>query len=108
MLTHHEFTDKAPYHSLWAHIVFIQDSLEGTIDLDHELFLSGMGVGLLTHALAGQSLKKGELVEITVQDMPRLQRESLLVYRTADSPLPTAVNEWLRFFREEARQYCLA
>ncbi len=74
----------------------------------HELVSSGMGVGLLTHALVSQSLKKGELVEITVQDMPRLQRESLLVYRAADSPLPTAVNEWLRFFREEARQYCLA
>lgn len=74
----------------------------------YELVSSGMGVGLLTHALASQSLKKGELVEITVQDMPRLLRESLLVYRTADSPLPTAVNEWLRFFREEARQYCLA
>jgi DNA-binding transcriptional LysR family regulator len=74
----------------------------------YELVGSGMGVGLLTHAVAGQGLKKGELVEITVQDMPRLRRESLLVYRTADSPLPTAVNEWLRFFREEARQYCLA
>ena len=67
-----------------------------------------MGVGLLTHALASPGVKKGDLVELTVQDMPRLQRESVLVYRTADSPLPTAVSEWLRFLQEEARQYCLA
>jgi LysR family transcriptional regulator, low CO2-responsive transcriptional regulator len=72
------------------------------------LLSSGMGVGLLTHALALPSVKKGDLVELTVQDMPRLQRESVLVYRPADSPLPTAVKEWLRFLQEEARQYCLA
>lgn len=72
------------------------------------LLSSGIGVGLLTHALALPGVKKGDLVELTVQDMPRLQRESVLVYRTADSPLPTVVNEWLRFLQEEARQYCFA
>lgn len=69
------------------------------------LISSGMGVGLLTHALARPGFKKGDLVEIPVEDMPRLHRESVLVFRTADSPLPTAVNEWLRFLREEAREF---
>jgi DNA-binding transcriptional LysR family regulator len=72
------------------------------------LISSGVGVGLLTHALALPGIKKGDLVELTVQDMPRLQRESVLVYRTVDSPRPSAINEWLRFLQEEAREYCLA
>jgi DNA-binding transcriptional LysR family regulator len=72
------------------------------------LISGGMGVGLLTHELAGLGITTGDLVELPVRDMPRLQRESVLVYRTADSPLPTAVKEWLRFLREEAQLYCRA
>jgi hypothetical protein len=54
-----------------------------------------------------QEVKTGRLVELSVQQIPRFQRESLLMHRAAVSSLPTAVNQWLRLFREEARHYCL-
>src|SRR5258708_27080934 len=73
----------------------------------YDLIMSGKGVALLTRAMVEQDVKTGRLVELCVQQIPRLQRESLLMHRTAVSSLPTAVNEWLRLFREEARHYCL-
>jgi len=74
----------------------------------YDLIMSGEGVALLTQAMVKQDVKAGRLVELSMQDIPRLQRESLLMHRTTNSSQPTAVNEWLRFFREEARHYCLA
>jgi DNA-binding transcriptional LysR family regulator len=74
----------------------------------YDLVMSGEGVALLTKTMVEKDMKTGRLVELSIRDMPRFQRESLLMRRTADSSLPTAVNEWLRFFREEARHYCLA
>jgi DNA-binding transcriptional LysR family regulator len=74
----------------------------------YDLIISGKGVALLTQAMVSQDVKTGRLVELSIQDIPRLQRESLLMHRTADSSQSTAVNEWLRLFREEARHYCLA
>jgi DNA-binding transcriptional LysR family regulator len=73
----------------------------------YELVSRGKGVALLTQAMVSQDVQTGRLVELAVADMPRLQRESLLVHRAADSSLSTAVKEWLRLFREAARPYCL-
>ncbi len=73
----------------------------------YDLIMSEKGVALLTRAMVEQEVKTGRLVELCVQQIPRFQRESLLMHRTAVSSLPTAVNEWLRLFREEARHYCL-
>ena len=73
----------------------------------YDLLLSGKGVALLTRAMVEQEVKTGRLVELCVQQIPRFQRESLLMHRAAVSSLPTAVNQWLRLFREEARHYCL-
>jgi DNA-binding transcriptional LysR family regulator len=70
--------------------------------------MGGMGIALLTKTMVSQDVKSGKLVELAIQDMPRFQRESLLMHRTADASLPTAVDKWLRLFREEARHYCLA
>lgn len=74
----------------------------------YDLLMSGNGVALLTQAMVEQEVKTGRLVELCVPELPRFQRESQLVHRTTDASLPTAVNEWLRLFREEARHYCLA
>lgn len=73
----------------------------------YDLLLSGKGVALLTRTMVEQEVKTGRLVELCVQQLPRFHRESLLLHRTAISSLPTAVNTWLRLFREEARHYCL-
>ena len=72
----------------------------------YDLIISGEGVALLTQAMVSQDVKAGRLVELSMPDIPRLQRESLLMRRTTDSSQPTVVNEWLRLFREEARHYC--
>jgi DNA-binding transcriptional LysR family regulator len=74
----------------------------------YDLVMGGKGVALLTQAMVSQDVKTGKLVELSIQDIPRFQRESLLMQRTDDSPQPTAVNKWLRLFQEEARHYCLA
>lgn len=74
----------------------------------YDLIMGGQGVALLIQAMASQDMKTGKLVELSIQDMPRFQRESLLMHRTDDTPQPTAVNKWLRLFQEEARHYCLA
>jgi DNA-binding transcriptional LysR family regulator len=73
----------------------------------YDLIINGMGVALLTQTMVQQDVTAGRLVELSIRDIPHFQRESLLMQRSADSSLPTAVNEWLRFFREEARHYCL-
>jgi DNA-binding transcriptional LysR family regulator len=73
----------------------------------YDLIVGGKGVTLLTQAMVSQDVKAGKLVELAIQDMPRFQRESLLMQRTDDSPQPTAVNKWLRWFQEEARHYCI-
>lgn len=74
----------------------------------YALVCSGQGVALLTPAMVRQDVDAGRLVELAVDGMPRLQRESLLVHLTTVATLPTAVNAWLRLFREESRHYCVA
>jgi DNA-binding transcriptional LysR family regulator len=73
----------------------------------YDLIMSGKGVAFLTRAMVEQEVKTGRLVELCVPQIPCFQRESLLMHHTSVSSLPTAVNEWLRLFREEARHYCL-
>ncbi len=72
----------------------------------YDLLLSGEGVALLTRGMVEQEVKAGRMVELYVQHIPQFQRESLLMHRAGVSPLPTAVNQWLHLFREEARNYC--
>ncbi|QBD76157.1 LysR family transcriptional regulator [Ktedonosporobacter rubrisoli] len=73
----------------------------------YDLLMSGQGVALLTRAMVEQEVKTGRLVELHAQQIPQFHRESLLMHYTTVSSLPTAVKVWLRFFREEARHYCL-
>lgn len=73
----------------------------------YDLMMGGKGAALLTQAMVEQEVKTGRLVELHVQQMPRFQRESLLVHRATISSLPTAVSAWLRLLREEAQHYCL-
>ncbi|BCL80654.1 substrate-binding domain-containing protein [Ktedonobacteria bacterium brp13] len=74
----------------------------------YDVIIRGRGVALLTQAMVNQDVKTGRLVELSLQERPHLQRESLLMHRRADSSQPTAVDKWLCLFREEARHYCFA
>ncbi|TCP53343.1 LysR family transcriptional regulator [Tumebacillus sp. BK434] len=67
-----------------------------------DLLLRGQGAALLTRAMAGRALERGELVELQVEGMPQLSRKSVLVQLGHD-PLPPAVEEFIRLFREEAK-----
>lgn len=71
----------------------------------YDLIINGKGIALLIQAMVSQDVKAGRLVVLSIEDIPRFQRESLLMQRTVDSSQPTAVNEWLRLFREEAWHY---
>ncbi|GCE15454.1 LysR family transcriptional regulator [Tengunoibacter tsumagoiensis] len=73
----------------------------------YDLLMRGKGVAFLTRTMVEHELKTGTLVELSVQHMPSFHRESLLIQHHAVAPLPVAINEWLRVFREEARSYCL-
>jgi len=68
-----------------------------------DLLIQGIGVALLTRSFIDDDLKSGRLVEIMVQDMPALTRESILTRLRRDEPLPPAVLEFIRIFQEEAR-----
>lgn len=74
----------------------------------YDLITHGIGVALLTRSMISDDLRMGKLVEIPVSDMPSLLRESVLVRFKRDEPLPSAANEFLTIFREEAREYCHA
>lgn len=73
----------------------------------YDLIMNGEGVALLTQTMVSQDVKTGRLVELCSEEIPDFQRESLLVHRRTDPSHPTAVREWFRFFREEARLYCV-
>lgn len=67
----------------------------------HDLLLRGVGAALLTRSYIEDDLKTGRLVELNVPDLPRLERESVLVCLGPEEKLPPAVQEFLKAFREE-------
>jgi len=72
----------------------------------HDLLLRGQGVALLTLTLVEADLRAERLVKLPVSDLPRLYRESALIRLNRQEKLPIAVQEFIRVFREEAREYC--
>lgn len=70
-----------------------------------DLLLRGQGAALLTTTLVEPELQAGRLVKLPVSDLPQLFRESVLVCLNRQEQLPVVVQEFLRVFREEAREY---
>ena len=72
----------------------------------YDLVLRGTGAALLTRTLVADDLIAGRLVEVTVEALPRLHRESVLVRFAQAEKLSTVVNEFIRVLREEAGEFC--
>jgi DNA-binding transcriptional LysR family regulator len=70
-----------------------------------DLLLQGRGAAFLTHSFIRDDLKTGSLKEIPVVDLAVPGRESVLIRHHRADALPTAVDVFLRLFREEARGY---
>ena len=70
-----------------------------------DLILQNRGAALLTRSLALSGLQSQQLVELHIQDMLPLHRESILLCLNRSEELPMGVNTWIRIFREEARNY---
>jgi DNA-binding transcriptional LysR family regulator len=70
-----------------------------------DLMLQNRGVALMTRSLALSGLQSQQLVELEVQDMPALHRESILLCLNRSEELPLGANAWIRLFREETWDY---
>lgn len=69
----------------------------------YDLICRGIGVALLTRSFVQHGLHTGQLVELEIQGMPSLHRESVLIRHNRDKELPEMANELIRILQEEAR-----
>ncbi len=78
-------------------------AIEVPLDTVKHLLRRGIGMAFLTRMLVADDLASGRLVEVTVEHLPQLVRESVLV-RFARGSLPAAAAEFAAVLREEARE----
>lgn len=72
----------------------------------YDLVACGRGAALLVRTMVAADLAAGRLVEIEVQDSPTFYRESALLVPARQQPAAAFISEFIRIFREEAREFC--
>jgi DNA-binding transcriptional LysR family regulator len=81
----------------------IASKLGATADLPvgmvRELIMRGTGAAILSRSLIEADIERGDIVELEVEDLPGLRRESALVCLKAERPLPASVRTFLATLR---------
>lgn len=76
--------------------------VEVPIDTARQLLLRGVGAAFLTRTLVMEDLAEGRLVELAVENLPPLFRDSALVH-LRERALPSATQEFVALLAQEAR-----
>jgi DNA-binding transcriptional LysR family regulator len=77
-------------------------TVEVPIDTVQHLLRHGVGAAFLTRTLVTHDLAAGQLVALTIADLPPLTRDSALVRLARGGPLPASVADFVALLREEA------
>jgi len=81
-----------------------QSSITVSMDSARHMVRAGIGLGFFTRVYVLDDLKSGVLVELTVDDLEPLVRDSALVWMPRDTPLSTAANAFIECLRVQAVQ----
>jgi LysR family transcriptional regulator, low CO2-responsive transcriptional regulator len=76
--------------------------LEIPMQAARHLTLQGVAVGFFPQLLIGEDLQRGTLVEVAVQDLPPLERQSALVRRSKGAPLSADARALIDSVRQHA------
>ncbi len=74
------------------------------IETARHMLLHGLGASFLTRATVAEELANGRVVEVKVEDLPAVYRESALVCLKRTLPLNTVLQEFVRTLKEEGRE----
>jgi DNA-binding transcriptional LysR family regulator len=79
-------------------------SMELPMESARHLVGQGQGVGFFPRALVADDLRRGELAEVAVRDMPAITRDSALVRRIRAAPLAPATAKLAALVHAEAER----
>jgi LysR family transcriptional regulator, low CO2-responsive transcriptional regulator len=91
------------HHPQLAQIADASSSvLEIPMEAARHLTLQGTAVGFFPQTLVREELAAKTLVEVTVRDLPAIERQSALVRRTKQGALSAAARDFIACLREQA------
>jgi DNA-binding transcriptional LysR family regulator len=86
----------------------VQPTIDVPMDTGRQMVLSGVGVGFFPWMQVADAVRAGHLRELSPPGIGALGRESALVRRVQDAPLPPASAALLAILRQRARQLGLS
>jgi DNA-binding transcriptional LysR family regulator len=91
-------------HPIITQIASQSESIIASTESARYMLRSGIGMGFFTKVHILDDLKNGALVELKVQDLPAIIRDSALVWLPRETPLSAAANAFVAYLREQAVQ----
>lgn len=91
-------------HPIIAQIASQSESITASTESARYMVRSGSGMGFFTKVHILDDLKSGALVELKVQDLPTIVRDSSLVWLPRETPLSSATEAFIACMREQALQ----
>lgn len=89
-------------HPVIMQIASQSESITASTESARHMVRSGSGMGFFTKVHILDDLRSGALVELTVQDLSPLVRDSALVWLPRESPLSAAAEAFIICLREQA------